>query len=145
MMRSTDDGATWDPAPSRRDREIDGVDWAALAPYGKIRTLSDGVVIFPVCGQFRGHNNHVSGHLRSYDGGKTWTEFATVASGHVFYNDAIELPDGRMIAIVVNELSPRRPRHGALLLDRVPRLGAHLERAGLHHGSNLRQTPPPSS
>ena len=105
MMRSTDDGATWD-GPEPAGQGIDGVDWAALAPYGKIRTLSDGVVIFPVCGQFRGHSNHVSGHLRSYDGGRTWTEFATVASGHVFYNDAIELPDGRMIAIVVNDLSP---------------------------------------
>ena len=105
MMRSTDNGETW-TGPEPAGQGIEGVDWAALAPYGKIRTLSDGVVIFPVCGQFRGHNNHVSGHLRSYDGGNTWTEFATVASGHVFYNDAIELPDGRMIAIVVNVLSP---------------------------------------
>ena len=105
MMRSTDDGITWN-GPEPAGQGIDRVDWAALAPYGKIRTLSDGVVIFPVCGQFRGHSNHVSAHLRSYDGGRTWTEFAVVASGHVFYNDAIELPDGRMIAIVVNQLSP---------------------------------------
>ncbi len=105
MMRSTDGGKTWD-GPDPAGQDIDGVDWSALAPYGKIRMLSDGVVIFPVCGQFRGSSHHVSGHLRSYDGGRTWTEFAVVASGHVFYNDAIELPDGRMIAIIANDVSP---------------------------------------
>ena len=105
MLRSTDNGVTWD-GPDPAGQDIEGVDWSVLAPYGKIRKLSDGTVIFPVCGQFRGENVHVSGHLRSYDGGNTWTDFSALARGHVFYNDAIELPDGRMIAIIVNELSP---------------------------------------
>ena len=138
MMRSTDDGATWD-GPEPAGQGIDGVDWAALAPYGKIRTLSDGVVIFPVCGHFRGHRNHVSGHLRSYDGGRTWTEFATVASGHVFYNDAIELPDGRMIAIVVNELSPAGHGMAPFYWTESHDLGRTWSEPGLHHGRNLRQ------
>jgi len=105
MFRSKDLGKSWE-GPVTAGQGIEGVDWSALAPYGKIRTLSDGTVIFPVCGQFKGSLSHVSGHLRSYDNGLSWTEFSLLAEGQVFYNDAVELPDGRMIAIVVNNLSP---------------------------------------
>ena len=101
LMRSEDNGESWS-GPDPVGQDIDGVDWNRLHPYGKIRLLSDGTLIMPVFGRFHGSRDGFSGQLRSSDGGRTWNEFVTVAKGLVAYNDTIELPDGRMMAIVSN-------------------------------------------
>ena len=105
MLRSHDNGETWS-GPDPVGDNLPGLDWDTLAPYGKIRTLSDGTMILPIVGRNRGKPYDSSCHLRSTDGGETWSEFVVLAQGLVFYNDAIELPDGRMMAMIHNGNSP---------------------------------------
>ena len=102
LLRSQDNGESW-TGPDRIATDLDGVDWSGLQPYGKLRLLSDGTLIMPVWGRFSGSSQGFSGHLRSIDGGQTWDEFISIAHGLVSYNETIELPDGRLMAIVGNE------------------------------------------
>ena len=101
LLRSQDNGDSWAGA-DRVGENVDGVEWSSLVSYGKIRVLSDGTVVLPVCGRCRDGRANYTGQLRSSDGGKTFNEFALIATGLVFYNDLVELPDGRLMAVIQN-------------------------------------------
>lgn len=106
LMRSTDNGKTWS-GPDRVGHDLEAVeDWHGMYPYGKIRLLTDGTLIMPVGGRFHGSREHIAAHLRSSDLGKTWDEFVVLARGLVNYNETIQLPDGRLLAIIGNSDSP---------------------------------------
>ena len=108
LLRSEDEGQSWD-GPDPVGDDLLGVDWHGIQPYGKIRLLSDGDLIMPVWGRFHGSRQGITGHLRSSDGARTWNRFVTVARGPVGYNDTIQLPDGRLMAIVQDNASPSGP------------------------------------
>ncbi len=105
LCQSTDNGESWsDPEPV--GKEIAGFDWSGLYTYGKIRELSDGTLLMPVWGRFRGERVAVSVQLRSVDGGRTWDEGVILCRGVIAQNEVIELPDGRLMAIVASDDSP---------------------------------------
>lgn len=109
LLRSEDNGDSW-TGPDRIGEDLDGVDdWQGIQPYGKIRVLSDGDVIMPVWGRFRGSSYGITGHMRSADSGKTWNRLVIVARGLVSYNETMQLPDGRLLAIVQNNYSQADP------------------------------------
>ena len=106
LFRSEDNGVLW-TGPERIGESVEGVrDWLGIQPYGKLRLLSDGTLIMPVWGRFRGDRLPLTGHLRSSDAGVTWDELVVIARGQVAYNETVELPDGRLMAIIGNEDSP---------------------------------------
>ena len=109
LLRSEDNGESW-TGPDRIGEKLDGVDdWHGIQPYGKIRLLSDGDVIMPVWGRFRGSRYGITGHMRSSNGGKTWSKLVVIARGLLGYNETIQLPDGRLLAVVQNDRSPTDP------------------------------------
>ena len=100
LFRSEDNGESWE-GPDRVGEGLDGVeDWQGLYPYGKIRLLTDGTVIMPVSGRLRDTGEHLTAHMRSSDDGWTWDEFVVLSTGIVNYNETIELPNGRLMAMV---------------------------------------------
>ena len=105
LCRSTDNGQSWSiPAPV--GKEIANFDCSGLHTYGKIRELSDGTLLLPVWGRFQGERVAVSAHLRSVDGGHTWDDGVVLSRGVIAQNEVIELPDGRLMAIVASDNSP---------------------------------------
>ena len=105
LARSEDNGESWS-GPDRVGHDLEDIDWQRMGPYGKIRLLSDGTLLMPVWGRVRGQQHNFTAHLRSSDGGGTWDDFVVVARGQVAYNETIELPDGRLMAMIGSEVSP---------------------------------------
>lgn len=107
LLASTDNGRSWsDPlklAPN--GAAVGDLRWAYA--YGRIRELSDSTIVVPVCGQLPGDRLWRSVHIRSHDGGVTWSEMVTVAIGMDNEHDIIELPGGRMLAVFRDWRSPR--------------------------------------
>ena len=106
LCRSTDAGESWSE-PELVGDGIANFDWSDVHTYGKIRELSDGTLLMPVWGRLRGERVAASAQLRSIDGGRTWDEGVVLCRGVIAQNELIELPDGRLMAIVASDDSPR--------------------------------------
>ena len=105
LCRSTDAGGSWSE-PELVGDGIANFDWSDVHTYGKIRELSDGTLLMPVWGRLRGERVAASAQLRSVDGGRTWDEGVVLCRGVIAQNELIELPDGRLMAIVASDDSP---------------------------------------
>ena len=136
LCRSTDAGESWSE-PELVGDGIANFDWSDVHTYGKIRELSDGTLLMPVWGRLRGERVAASAQLRSVDGGRTWDEGVVLCRGVIAQNELIELPDGRLMAIVASDDSPRGARHDAPLLDLLRRQRTHMVRFGTDHVSHL--------
>ena len=103
LMRSTDSGLTWcGPERLAPGGVADVGDWEWLMPFGTIRELTGGEVIMPVHGEMKGDEYWRSGLLRSFDKGRTWTEYNDICSGPEGMDnemDTIELDNGELITI----------------------------------------------
>jgi len=99
VKRSFDAGKTWDI------KTIDGLPhFALLYIYGKGVALSDGTLLFAAPGKKKVDEVNGTYALRSKDKGETW-QISTIGwdpTGAHEYNesDILELPDGRLIALM---------------------------------------------
>ena len=94
MVRSHDDGQTWDTTPTNIDQQ-----WACSSP---VRQLPDGTCVLGIYREDPKTGVATGGVLRSTDRCKTWEEpIAIDPDSHVYLDaetDVIRLTDGQLLA-----------------------------------------------
>ena len=101
LRRSVDQGMTWSEPETVIPGPGAAAGWAAACSYGRIRTLQDGTVIFPIIGRREGERFGCHGYLTSHDGGVTWDGYVTAACDRHSGDEAdfLQLPSGRILCV----------------------------------------------
>jgi hypothetical protein len=98
ILKSVDNGDTW---TNRKPIPFAG---AEAFFYGKIVETKAGTLLAPLWGAYREGEFFRSGLIRSSDGGNTWGDYSTIAftphTAYVTETSIVELPDGRLLAIL---------------------------------------------
>jgi len=93
-LRSYDGGRNWDV---KQIGPMSG--WTWQNQYGRALEI-DGKLWVPGGGQREGEEPWRTGYFVSYDNGQTWPEWHTVCTGLQDEKDIIDLPDGRLLAMI---------------------------------------------